>query len=510
MGRSEHGPAWALAMGLTLIACVPHRLAAQAPDSAEPPIETTVTLENLTRVETWRFFEPPEPEGNPDYTFIGNRAYLGVGVRAPRFDLAGGFAYTSLGPLPSNAVGGGGPMGTGALYQAATGMSTSYQLYLSELNLTLHSADRRVRFTFGRMAHASGAEGDRPADDARERELVGLRRLRLDSRLIGGFDWAMYRRRFDGVRLTIDRRAWYAGGALFAPTQGGFEESANLTMVELQVASAFAGRRHVLGRSAPTGRAETQAFTHVYRDRRDVTGRPDNTGLAAARADVTVTTMGGSNLGVRSARSGRADWLLWGAAQLGDWYGSPHRAWSLAGEGGYQWSAVAGRPWIRAGVSYASGDEDAADDRHGTFFPMLPTMRTYALSTVYAQMNLGDLFVQAIVEPHGRTRMRVDLHRLDLAETADHWYQGSGANALDGSGFGYAGRPARGASSLGTVLEGAIDVRIKPWWSVNAYAGRMWGGDLVRRLFVGDRLAFWYVENVFQFVGDADAQALRR
>ena len=33
-------------------------------------------LSNLTRVETWRFFEPPLPEVDPDYTFFGNRSDL--------------------------------------------------------------------------------------------------------------------------------------------------------------------------------------------------------------------------------------------------------------------------------------------------------------------------------------------------------------------------------------------------------------------------------------------------
>ena len=54
------------------------------------------------------------------------------------------------------------------------------------------------------------------------------------------------------------------------------------------------------------------------------------------------------------------------------------------------------RPWLRAGYLYASGDSDAADDRHGTFFQMLPSSRKYALSSVYAQMNLHDLFVQVL------------------------------------------------------------------------------------------------------------------
>lgn len=496
MRHRQSGRAWAIALGLALAVCAPPGLAAQAPEPPGPELETTATLENITRVETWRFFEPPEPDAEPDYSFIANRAHLGVGVATPRFDLAGGFAYTSLGPLPSNAVGGGGPMGTGALYRAAAGAATSYQLYLSELNATFHTRDRGLRLTIGRMPHASGAEGDRAPVDARERELVGLRRLRLDSRLIGGFDWSFYRRRFDGVRFIADRPDWYAGGGVFAPTQGGFEESANLTMVQLQVATAFAGRRHALGPGA-SGRSETQAFAHLYRDRRHVTGRPDNTGLPALRADVTMKVFGASHLGVKALGQGRGDWLLWGAAQHGDWYGLRHRAWSLAAEGGYLWP-LPGRPWLRAGASYASGDDDPVDDRHGTFVPMLPTVRPYAQSTVYSPMNLRDLFVQAIFEPHRRARARIDLHRLDLAERADLWYQGSGATNLDGPSFGYSGRRSGGEAALGTVLEGAIDITIKPWWSVNAYAGHMWGGDVVRGLFVRDRLTFWYVENVIR------------
>lgn len=498
----EASPAWA-ALAVTLVLCTPRPLLAQEPPAETPRFETTAIFENLTRVETWRFFDPPEPSAEPDYSFIGNRAYLGVGVSAPRFDLAGAFAYTTLGPLPANAIGGGGPMGTGALYRAAAGEPTSYQLYLSELNVTLHPSNRAVRFALGRMTHVSGAEGNRRPADERERDLAGLRRLRLDARLIGGFDWAFYRRRFDGARFTIDRPGWYAGGALFAPTQGGFEESANLTMVQLQVASAFAGWRHRLGPSAGNIRDETQVFAHLYRDRRDVTGRPDNTGLAASRADVTTRVFGASHIGLTPVGSGRADWLLWGAAQHGDWYGERHRAWSLAVEAGYQWRGARGRPWVRSGASYASGDDDPSDGRHGTFFPMLPTMRVYALSTVYSQMNLRDLFVQAIVEPHDRARVRVDLHRLDLAEHADRWYVGSGATALEGPAFGYSGRPSDGAATLGTILEGSIDVTIKPWWSVNAYAGHMWGGDVVGGLFVRNHLTFWYVESVLRLTADA-------
>src|SRR5690606_31341497 len=239
----------------------------------------------------------------------------------------------------------------------------------------------------GRMPHASGAEGNRTPVDASERDLASLRRFRLDARLIGGFDWSFYRRRFDGARLSADRSNWYASAAFVAPTQGGFEESANLTMKRLQVVSGAAGWRHRWGQAA-VGRGETQVFAHQYRDRRHVTGRPDLSRRPATSVDVTVPVVGASHLGVAPLGSRRADWLIWGAVQGGDWYGDRHRAWSIALESGHQWRESPMRPWIRAGLSHASGDDDPSDDRHGTFFPMLPTMRLYAQSVVYAQMNL--------------------------------------------------------------------------------------------------------------------------
>ena len=71
---------------------------------------------------------------------------------------------------------------------------------------------------------------------------------------------------------------------------------------------------------------------------------------------------------------------------------------------------------------------------------------------------------------------RIEVHALHLASGADLWYQGSGATASKGRFFGFSGRAARGDTSLGTVLEGTVDVPIKKYWSVNGYAGIMSGG----------------------------------
>ncbi len=213
---------------------------------------------------------------------------------------------------------------------------------------------------------------------------------------------------------------------------------------------------------------------------------------------MTIAAFGGSRASLTPTRAGEIDTVAWVAGELGDWYGLPHRAASVALEAGHHWTRAAMRPWVRTGYLFASGDGNGADRRHGTFFQMLPSARQYALSSAYAQMNARDLFVQALFEP-GRVRARVDLHRLDLASRQDLWYDGSGATASEGKYFGYTGRISGGATSLGTILETTIDVPIVKHWSVNGYAGRMWGGDVVRASFEGQRLVFWFIENVLRF-----------
>ncbi|MSO51168.1 MAG: hypothetical protein EXQ51_01940, partial [Acidobacteria bacterium] len=197
---------------------------------AQEPPRVTGTLSNLTRVESWSFFDPypatapGQLVGHSDYTFVGDRAELGVRVDGVRFDLSGAFNYVRLENLPTHAIGPGG-LGTGAFYFAATGLSYSYQLYFSELALRMSAPEERASVTLGRMPFASGAEAA-----SANPSLEILKRERLHSRLVGNFEWSYYQRRFDGARLDVDRPGWHATAAAFLPTQGGFEESTNLSM----------------------------------------------------------------------------------------------------------------------------------------------------------------------------------------------------------------------------------------------------------------------------------------
>jgi hypothetical protein len=457
--------------------------------SAEPKV--TATISNITRVESWSYFQPAidpsDPEqliGDPDYTFFGDRAEMAVRVGGSRFDLSGAFNYVRLESLPTDAIGPGG-LGTGAFYFAATGLRYSYQLYLGELTVKMKSAGGGNSVTVGRMPFTSGGES---VSESRSLEL--LKSERLHSRLLGNFEWSYYQRRFDGVRADFDRPGSHATVAAFVPTQGGFEESTNLSMPKIQVGAGTYTRK-------VTG-SEWQAFAYAYRDRRGEMAVPDNSLSPDRPVDITIATAGASYARVAPTRAGELDTVAWAALQFGDWYGRPHRAGSVAVEAGHRWTSVAARPWLRAGYLWASGDGDQDDDRHGTFFQMLPSSRRYALSSVYSQMNLSDAFAQLAIEPRG-LRARIEVHALHLASGADLWYHGSGATASKGRYFGFSGRAAGGHTSLGSIVEGSLDVPIRKYWSINGYAAIMTAGGVVEQMFTNKRLTFWSLENVLRW-----------
>jgi len=457
---------------------------------AQPAV--TGTVSNIARVESWSYFQPridplaltPAPIGDPDYTFFGDRAELGVSVKGTRFDVSGAFNYVRVENLPTDAIGPGG-LGTGAFYFAASGVNYSYQLYLGELTARIKSASERASITIGRMPFASGGEFH-----SSNASLEELKSERLQARLIGNFEWSYYQRRFDGVRVDVDRARWHVTAAAFVPTQGGFEESTNLSMPKVQVSSASFTRK--------AAAAEYQVFSYAYRDRRGTAAVVDNSGSMDRPVDVTIATAGASYARVTPLRTGEFDVVAWGALQGGDWYGRSHRAANVVAEAGHRWRQLSARPWVRAGYLWASGDTDGDDERHSTFFQTLPSSRKYALSSVYAQMNLRDLFAQLLVEPRG-FRTRIEVHSLHLASGADLWYQGSGATASKGRYFGFSGRSAQGDTSLGTLIEGNLDVPIRKHWSVNMYGGTMFANAVVTNMFTAKRLTLWSLENVVRF-----------
>lgn len=446
---------------------------------------------NTTRVESWRFFDPGPTGGDPDYAFLANRLRLEARGRWSKADVIVALQHVGFLDLPEGAAGPG-PFGTGALYFAQGGRRTNpQQLYLRYASVGVRNLVPGVDLRVGRMTYASG--GEAPSGVPKLEEVKGPR---LTSRLVGEFEWSIYQRGYDGVRLDVTRPRWQATGVAFVPTQGGFARVAGSTMTDVVVAGGSVSTRPDRSSSHPT---QVQAFGLHYADHRPVSQRPDNTGRLAARADVNITTVGGAVVGAYPAGAGEVDLFGWTALQRGDWYEQGHQALAVATELGYQWTLAPWRPWVRTGFFHASGDGDPVDERHETFFPLLPTVRKFAMTTIYGTMNLRDAFVQVLVRPRASLGLRFDVHRLDLASADDLWYAGSGATLGRGSAFGYAGRPSNQSVRLGTSMELSANYALRPGWSVNGFLSRFGGGTVVTGTFTGDRAWFAYVENAVSF-----------
>lgn len=479
-----------LAVLMTLVAAAASADAQQAPAAgASPPGAVSGFARNWTRAEFWDFFRPPADGGNPTYSYVANRLLFGLRRVTRRYEVTGAGQYVQFGGLPGHATGPG-PLGPGALYFDQSGSSDSRQLYLRYLNVRVKDLTPGLSVQLGRMGYTSGAEAS-----SGEASIEAVKRQRVDSRMIGEFEWSLYQRGYDGVRVDWSRPAWQATAAAFHPTQGGFEDAAGISIRKIDLFTGTLTLRP--GTLLP--HTDWQLFVYRYDDRRHVRARPDNTGRPADAVNVRINSFGTTLVGAYPRQPGEIDALLWLVVQSGSWYKQSHRAYAFAAESGYHWSHAAWQPWIRAGISRASGDNHPGDTRHGTFFQTLPTVRKYSLSATYSQMNLSDVFVQALLRPRARLNLRIDTHRLDLVTSADRWYSGSGATQASGTVFGYSGRPSKGATSLGTVIEGSADYVFNRHWSLNGYVGFINGGAIVQRTFAGHRLRFAYLENVVQF-----------
>jgi hypothetical protein len=462
--------------------------------AAAPPPAFQPFLRNTTRVELWRYFEPPPPSptftpGDPTTDHIGNRLLAGVRFRRGHLDATAALQYVQFGGLPDDAIGPG-ALGTGALYYDHSGSTTSHQVYLKAASIGFRQLFGHLDVQVGRLPYTSGAE--RASGVPR---IEAVKRQRLDSRLVGEFEWSLYQRAFDGIRADWTAKSFRITGTAFQPTQGGFEDAAGVSMSRVRVLSAVV----TTAPGAILPKSEVQAFLHRYDDRRPVSARPDNTGRSATVADIGITAIGGHVTGSRQAGAGEIDGLVWLAGQFGDWYEQNHRGFAVTAEAGYQWSKAAWSPWVRGGVSWFSGDGDAQDATHGTFFPMVPTVRRYAQSTLYSMANLRDILAQVILRPATDVTVRVDGHFLSLANPADGWYAGSGATQESGRIFGYTLRSAGTESRLMDIVEGSADWRLNPAWSVAGYVGVASSGPVVRHSFQPGPAVFFYLENIVQF-----------
>lgn len=451
----------------------------------------TITGNWRFRSEAWDFFQPPTGENT--YGFEHSLLRIGIGQKKENFEwLLEGAADTILG-LPTDAIQPGRPgqLGLGGTYYADNGARNNLNGFVKQAYLVFR-VPGRGRFRFGRFTYLDGSEVQ-----PKDKTLATLINTRVSQRLIGDFGFSAVQRSFDGAQASFNdgRSDITLFGA--RPTTGVFQSDA---LGELNI-ELFSGA-YTLSLNSTKNAGSLRVFGIGYLDNRDGVLKTDNRTTAARTADklhIDIATYGADYAHVfRSSKAGQFDGLVWMALQNGSWGMLSHRAEAFVGEAGWQPPVSSIRPWFSAGYSFGSGDSNANDDGHHTFFQLLPTPRPYARFPFYNMMNNEDFYGSAAFRLTHSLTMRSELHALRLASAEDLWYGGGGA--FQSKTFGYTGRAGGGERSLANVVDASLDIPFRYGFSVTTYYAHAWGKNVIASIFPdGTNAQFGYVEMNYHF-----------
>jgi len=454
------------------------------------PLEVSVNWR--TRAEGWNWFQGTT--GNSDYGLWDSLLRVGIGQTGERFDWFIEGEQPSILGLPNDAVVAApqGQLGLGGTYYAANNNHTNVANGFIKQAFVNFRQLGPVGLKVGRFEFFDGMEV-KPKDPF----LATVIQSRISSRLISNFTFAAVQRSFDGVQLsaTSGQNNMTFFGA--RPTQGVFQVKG---MDELDVDTYYGAYTRSVAAKQSAG--ELRVFALGYIDHRTHVLKTDNRPSAVRSTDlgkIEIATWGADYVHVfNTADAGKFDFLVWGALQTGSWGALTQRAGSFVGEGGWQPPVKVLKPWVSVGYSYGSGDGNANDAHHGTYFQVLPTPRQYARFPFYNMMNNEDWYGTVNLKPVSKLTVRSEVHALRLASASDFWYLGGGA--FQPKTFGYTGRPSNSNRGLANVLDLSADYQFTKSFGATLYYGHAWGKGVISAIYPkekNDQLIF--LETNFQF-----------
>lgn len=463
-------------------------------------LPVSVSLYDRTRIDTWQWFAAPP--ASETYSYVESLLRVGVAQNLRRWDWQLELAQPSVLGLPSDAISSvtaQGQLGLGGTYYASGGNNTNVAAaFLKQGFLRYHFDEPDKNLRIGRFEYIEGQE-TRPKNAT----IAWLQVNRVAHRLIGNFAFSNAQRSLDGVDGHYGSRSWDIAAMAARADQGVFNMNGN---PELNVDVQYLA----FTKSDWNQRVLWRVFAIGYHDGRTGIAKTDNRTLEVRTADhqnIRVGTYGGDLLAAIPIGPGQLDLMFWGALQNGQWGALDHSANTAAVEGGYQFSKQSRVPWVRAGWFRGSGDNNPTDNKHGTFFQILPTPRIYARMPFYNLMNNSDEFVQVVEKPVDKLALRGDMHWLQLTSGQDLWYLGGGA--YDNKVFGYTGRPGNGLTSFASVADISADWQTTKNIALNFYYAHVWGKSVVQKIYPDDRDAqYGYVEMVYRF--DVKQRAVKK
>ena len=449
-----------------------------AQSSDPPPIQLgslTFSGNIRERYEVWDWFPAT---GQDFYGYSGTVIRFAVSQKHQNYDWMLEFEVPVLLGIPDRAVRPApqGQLGLGAAYFAANDGETNTAFIFPKQAFIRFKGDHNS-LRLGRFEFTDGSEV-KPKDAT----LASVKNDRIAQRLIGVFGFSDVLRSFDGAHYAYSNGPWNFTAVGAVPTRGVFQVD-GWGWVSTPIAYVSVTREIDKG----DVHAEWRAFGLYYHDDRGLV-KTDNRPAPVRALDskpVDIGTYGGHFIAALPAGAGTLDLVGWGALQSGRWGTLTQRSAAGAIEAGFQpHIAPSVRPWIRGGYFYSSGDGDAADDTHGTFFAVLPTPRVYARFPFFNEMNNRDLFTELILRPGKNLVLRTDVHGLWLGNSHDLWYTGGGA--FQPWTFGFSGRPSNGSSDFANLYDMSADYKFTHGISLGLYFGYAQGREVIEKIYPGN------------------------
>lgn len=454
------------------------------------PIEIHGSIRS--RLEMWDWFGDANPSS---YAYSGNIVKLNFSQNGKHTNWKVELAAPILLGLPDDAIlpGARGQLGLGATYYAANGRSQSAaMIFAKQAYLEFHhlGSGGQHGLRAGRFEFLDGSELT-----PKNATLAALKRTRVNQRLIGAFGFSHAGRSFDGAQYSWNGKTSNVTVVGATPTRGVFQvDGWGWNRV------GFGYGSYSRGFSAGKHASEFRVFTILYKDFRDVL-KTDNRPLIDRQTDtdgVNIQSFGGHFIHAMETGAGTIDLLAWGVGQTGSWGRTDHRAGAVVLEAGYQPKGIpALKPWLRAGYTRSTGDDNPADGKHNTFFQVLPTVRPFAKFPFFNMMNNEDRYVMLTLRPHAKVTITSDLRALRLSSQNDLWYSGGGV--FQPWTFGYTGRAA-GKRSLATLADVGAAIALHKQFAIEAYYGYANGKSVMWDIYPdGKNGSFGYIEATYTF-----------
>ena len=463
------------------------------------PVDTPMKLGDVavtggfrTRAYAWDWFEASS--GNNAYGYSGNLLRVNFTEKHQNLDWDAEFAAPFLLGMPDTATAAPpqGALGLGSNYYSANGNS--------RYSGTIFAKQLYVRFKGLGSAEANSLQVGRfEFNDGTELipkngTLATVKRDRISQRLIGTFGWSDVGRSFDGAHFSYSRPTNDFTLVAAIPTRGVFQTDG---WGWNRAAFGYAAFTHEWGHGKHA--ADTRLFILDYDDWRHIV-KIDNrpaTIRASDTGNIRVKTFGAHSMHAFTTNSGVIDGLAWAVGQTGRWGTQTQLAYALDFEAGFQ-PKLKLKPWVRGGFTMGSGDGNATDGRHGTFFQVLPTPRPYARFPFFNMMNTEDRFGALVLRPHSRVTVSSEFHALRLSNAKDLWYSGGGV--FQPWTFGYAGRPTSGRRSLANLYDTSVEYRATRRATFTAYLGHAQGLAAMEQIYPNRKNGqFGYVEAMLKF-----------